>query len=166
MKYSCILSVFLLLWSLRTVISSPETPYSLLQMHLRRRSKFRLVMDYYVNIYNAGIKRRRREGKEFRNRESKRRPDYSKSPWAIMLQNPNIKDPDSSEGRHFRRRFRIPYPIYEILLELVRSRKWYSEGPKCGKYFNTFVNARQVGQVPLLTQIILQRKRRLPHSSL
>mmetsp|Transcript_11010 Transcript_11010/g.16784 ORF Transcript_11010/g.16784 Transcript_11010/m.16784 type:complete len:154 (+) Transcript_11010:4540-5001(+) len=101
MKYSCILSVFLLLWSLRTVISSPETPYSLLQMHLRRRSKFRLVMDYYVNIYNAGIKRRRREGKEFRNRESKRRPDYSKSPWAIMLDRLNQTIPCWNQLIHY-----------------------------------------------------------------
>ena len=44
-----------------------------------------------------------------------------------MLESPAVKDPLSREGKYFRRRFRVPYPIFERLLSLVREMKWYGE---------------------------------------
>jgi hypothetical protein len=41
---------------------------------------------------------------------------YSESAWGRMLRNPNIKDPTTVAGKLFRRRFRVPYPLFEDIL--------------------------------------------------
>jgi hypothetical protein len=42
------------------------------------------------------------------------------SEWARLLNNANISDPKSWAGRTFRRRFRVPYPLYrDVLMPLV-----------------------------------------------
>ena len=44
------------------------------------------------------------------------RPDYWSSVWGIMLRNPEIEDPDSFVARKFRRRFRVPYPLFKTVI--------------------------------------------------
>jgi hypothetical protein len=50
-------------------------------------------------------------------RRRRETPDYWGSVWGKMLRNPDIADPDSYVAKKFRRRFRVPYPVFaEILL--------------------------------------------------
>ena len=42
--------------------------------------------------------------------------DYSQSAWALFLRREGVDDPTHKNGKLFRRRFRVPYPLY---LELV-----------------------------------------------
>ena len=51
------------------------------------------------------------------NDPSKGRPLYWKIPWGVMLRDPHLQDISSPERNIFMRRFRMPYPIYERLLE-------------------------------------------------
>ena len=45
--------------------------------------------------------------------------DFWSSPWGILISNPVVEDPKSKEGKSFRRRFRVPFPLFkEILLPL------------------------------------------------
>ena len=48
--------------------------------------------------------------------------DYSsqfwQSEWGKLLQHPNINDPRTTEGKRFRRRFRLPYPLFQYLVEI------------------------------------------------
>ena len=58
------------------------------------------------------------------------RPIYNNSTWGQMLLNPRIKDPaDRKGGILFRRRFRVPFPMFEQIVKLVRDKKWFSERP-------------------------------------
>ena len=63
-------------------------------------------------------------------RKVEQRPIYSNSTWGQMLINPRIKDrSDKKGGVLFRRRFRIPYPMFEQIVQLIRKKKWFSEKP-------------------------------------
>ena len=52
------------------------------------------------------------------------RPDYKASAWGIMLEDPALHDSCTREYRSFRRRFRLPFPVFQ-LLELVKERGWF-----------------------------------------
>ena len=54
------------------------------------------------------------------------RPDYSQSAWAIMLQQEEeLGNPSSRKAKSFRRRFRLPYPVFLHLVSIVRERRWF-----------------------------------------
>ena len=53
------------------------------------------------------------------------RHDYSSSPWARMLGNPSTQDASSRDGKRFRRRFRMPFPMFCEIVAL-----WTSWFPK------------------------------------
>ena len=53
--------------------------------------------------------------KVFQQRTSERRPNYMESTWGRILTNPS----DRRGGKLFRRRFRVPYPMFEKLVEIT-----------------------------------------------
>jgi hypothetical protein len=68
----------------------------------------------------------------FRQRKYEKRPDYKSSVWGRMLVNPRIQDPDDRKGgKLFRRRFRVPYPLFEDLVSTTRGSRIFLEGPDC-----------------------------------
>ena len=70
-----------------------------------------------------------KEKKMFAPRVYEGRPNYSASCWGRMLTNDRIRDPtDRKGGKLFRRRFRVPFPIFEQLVETTRKAGWFSEG--------------------------------------
>jgi hypothetical protein len=63
-----------------------------------------------------------------RRRKTTERADYWDSVWGKMLKNPEIDDPDSFVAGKFRRRFRIPYPLFkDVLLPQCRERNVFEE---------------------------------------
>lgn len=44
--------------------------------------------------------------------------DYTRTAWAQMIRNPLVKFPDNRYGRQFRRRFRVPFQLFEILVKI------------------------------------------------
>jgi hypothetical protein len=47
--------------------------------------------------------------------------NFNETNWGKMLNNPETQDPNSTEGKKFRRRFRIPYPLFkECLVPLCK----------------------------------------------
>jgi hypothetical protein len=66
--------------------------------------------------------------KLFKYRKSDDRPLYHMSTWGQLLLSRRIKDPiDRKGGLQFRRRFRVPYPIFEKIFKLVREKGWFTE---------------------------------------
>ena len=53
------------------------------------------------------------------------RPDYDASTWGRMLRDPGLSDPNSSSSKVFRSRFRVPYPIFLLLLDWVKG--WHEK---------------------------------------
>ena len=43
------------------------------------------------------------------------------TPWGLLLSDPNVNNPKTKEGKLFRRRFRLPFPAYKLLLDICRS---------------------------------------------
>ena len=47
------------------------------------------------------------------------RKDQNASPWAELLIDECIDDPNSNVGQLFRRRFRVPYSIFAYILQII-----------------------------------------------
>ena len=43
---------------------------------------------------------------------------FWESTWGKLILNPNVENPKSIEGKRFRRRFRLPFPMFQYLVEL------------------------------------------------
>ena len=62
--------------------------------------------------------------KVFQQRIYERRPIYVESSWGRILTNPRFQDPsDRRGGKLFRRRFRVPYPMFESLVKITRENR-------------------------------------------
>ena len=44
--------------------------------------------------------------------------EFWESQWGRLISSPNVDNPRSIEGKRFRRRFRLPYPLFRYLVEL------------------------------------------------
>ena len=65
----------------------------------------------------------------FARRRFEKRPNYDQSTWGQMLANPRSQDPsDKKGGQLFRRRFRVPFPVYLEILAMTRTSGWFTEG--------------------------------------
>ncbi len=42
--------------------------------------------------------------------------DYNTSAWALFMKREGVSDPTHKNGKLFRRRFRLPYPVYQEIL--------------------------------------------------
>ena len=46
--------------------------------------------------------------------------DYSNTNWAKFIADDSINDPDSRKGKLFRRRFRVPFHIFNFLCRICK----------------------------------------------
>jgi Plant transposon protein len=44
--------------------------------------------------------------------------DYTKTTWGLLIRNPLVKSRDNQLGKTFRRRFRVPFQLFEILVKI------------------------------------------------
>jgi hypothetical protein len=86
--------------------------------------------DETIKLKPRGRKRRKRD------LEPK-----SNAPWQRMLdkaeQSNGASDPDSIDGRYFRRRFRVPYSMFKALIQVMLDDNWFPgdfEADGGGKY--------------------------------
>lgn len=87
----------------------------------------------------------------FRHRKWERRPPYEMSCWGRMLVDPRSKDSgDRKGGVLFWRRLRVPFPLYERILELTRSNEWFSEGYDCARHKSTPLELKILGVLRVL----------------
>ena len=76
------------------------------------------------SCFNSNNKHRKRR---YIQRSPKVLKNYQESNWAQMLQLGRCQDPSSKDGKLFRRRFRIPYPLFLEIVEVVRIKNWFPE---------------------------------------
>lgn len=83
-----------------------------------------------VEEHNIEEGRKHMEGYKFRKVEA--RPNYDQSCWGRMLAHPRTQNPvDRKGGMLFRRRFRVPFPLFQRIVEMTREKNWFSEGKDC-----------------------------------
>ena len=58
-----------------------------------------------------------------RNRQP--RPDYTQMSWWRLIRHPDIRDVNSRQHKYFRRRFRLPYALFEIIINMCYERNWF-----------------------------------------
>lgn len=75
-------------------------------------------------------------------RESSKRPNYWDSVWGKMLLNPEIENPNTFVAKKFRRRFRVPYPLFKEVIV-----------PKCVDR-NVFESQRE-SQIPIEFKVLI-----------
>lgn len=66
--------------------------------------------------------------KQKRKRQQYERGDPWNSSWGRMLKHPDVSFPTKRTGKLFRRRFRVPYQVFENLLELTISKNYFGHG--------------------------------------
>ena len=76
------------------------------------------IADEPIVLKKKRIQRRRRDLEPKAN-----------APWQRMLdraeESSGVSDPDSIDGRYFRRRFRIPYKLFKALIEVMLADDWF-----------------------------------------
>jgi hypothetical protein len=85
---------------------------------LRKRLNKRVSINL-LNKFDDNLRVRRRKHRQRDANGLLIFKDYTKSLWWQMLQDPEIEDPASESGRKFRRRFRVPYPIFVRIVEMA-----------------------------------------------
>ena len=94
-------------------------------MLMKRRADLVVKMRDMVVPSIVEVKRR----KEFKRRKFEQRPKYEFSTWGMMRAHPRFKAPhDRKGGQLFRRRFRVPFPVYVEILRMTRENDWFTEG--------------------------------------
>ena len=92
------------------------------KLKLRRHA---LAWKHGKNGDTRKVKLRRK----FKPRKFQGRPPYETSTWGYMLSNPRSQDPtDRKGGQLFRRRFRVPFPIFLDIVKKTRENNWFTEG--------------------------------------
>ncbi|CAN0168953.1 unnamed protein product, partial [Pylaiella littoralis] len=64
--------------------------------------------------------------REKRGRRKRRKNDTSTCAWAQVLEDEDLKDPTSIAAKKFREDFRVPYPFFLRLVELVKKKDWFA----------------------------------------
>ena len=54
--------------------------------------------------------------------------DYDDSAWARFLRRPGVKDPGTKDGKLFRRRFRVPYPVFQDICRTLSEHAEFRDG--------------------------------------
>lgn len=83
-----------------------------------RRQQLQAATEDILRPFNVRIK-----PKKTRNRSrTGREPDWEYSIWSNLLKNETFRDPTHRNGKLFRLRFRVPYPIFNEIVEDLKSR--------------------------------------------
>ena len=74
-----------------------------------------------VNLNSPNRKRKSPEA-----RDEFRKVDYTKTKWGLLIGNPLVRFPDNRYGKQFRRRFRLPFQLFEILVDICRDKNIFN----------------------------------------
>ena len=58
------------------------------------------------------------------------RGNYKETIWWKMIHTEEVKDPTSKVGKLFRKRLRIPFPVFTQIMERVRREQWFPENER------------------------------------
>jgi hypothetical protein len=100
---------------------------------MRRLEKIRIFLAKRVN--QSAVTIRRQNVKKLRNKRARDEfgslilKNYEDTEWSKLLNDPEVHDPTTKIGKKFRRRFRVPYPVFVDLLEMAKA-LGFEEYPK------------------------------------
>jgi hypothetical protein len=108
----------------------PHSSYSLAATLL----KYYFTTDFGIDFLTKRVKLMKRSSKSvFRKSTyewSSCTTNFSETPWGRDLRNDKIQDPRSAVGKRFRRRFRIPFPLFLSLWSFCDEKNIFEERNK------------------------------------
>ena len=87
---------------------------------MSRRERTRIILRELAQVIAPGCCSG--DVKVKRKRARKVRRDPSSSAWACLLKHAGVDDPGHRVGKLFRRRFRVPYPIFAKIVALLEDK--------------------------------------------
>jgi hypothetical protein len=83
-------------------------------------SKFELYLAW-DSMFGKAQKRPRKERADFP------REDFANAPWQLMLDSGDYRIETTKQGRNFRRKFRLPAPLFDFVVATVLHRRFFPE---------------------------------------
>ena len=83
-------------------------------------SKFDLYLAW-DSMFGKAQKRPRKERADFP------REDFATAPWQLMLDSGDYRIETTKQGRNFRRKFRLPAPLFDFVVATVLHRRFFPE---------------------------------------
>ena len=97
------------------------------QQQQRSLAAWSLIMNDYDD--DLELKAQEDQGpREIKRRRVYERKDWRKSGWWLQLQEEGLMEPSTRAFKRFRGSFRVPYPFFVELVELVKQRDWFPTG--------------------------------------
>ena len=84
-----------------------------------------------MNDYDDDLELKAEEdqgSREIKRRRVYERKDWRKSGWWLQLQEEGLMESSTRAFKRFRGSFRVPYPFFVELVELVKQRDWFPTG--------------------------------------
>jgi len=69
-----------------------------------------LILRYIISENDEEVSKKRRKRYDTH-------IDFWDTDWGKMITNPNVNNPKTRAGKQFRRRFRMPYPVFQYLVK-------------------------------------------------
>ena len=93
----------------------------------RRRATRRKMLRQLAQAFTRAAATPATAGKRKRQPRAERLPELST--WARFMRRPGISDPTHRNGKLFRQRFRVPYPVYRKLLAALQELPDFADAP-------------------------------------
>lgn len=92
-------------------------------------------------------------------RRQRRRKDIDTCAWAQLLEDEDLEDHTSISAKQFRTDFRLPYPFFLSLVELVKGKDWFptAESDACGRRSHPVEHKVRIGHRLLLDSAAVQK---------
>ncbi len=82
---------------------------------------------------SESTKRKKRNRKKKRYRLSLLVKDYSRTKWGLIYNDPQVYDPKSTLGKLFRKRFRVPIAVFNIILKQCEDYQLFNNSSNVNK---------------------------------
>lgn len=131
LKLCLMFFIFILVWvpvvCIPTYAESGSCALNAIKSSSARTFKNNMMLYWFQSTAPGGGKNKK---KRFHNRN--RNKKNNSAPWSLMIKDNRIHNTDSIECDLFRRRFRIPYPIFDIILKIIVREEWFCTSTNAG----------------------------------
>lgn len=79
------------------------------------------VEDVPNEIYynrDGSIRKRKRQHYRREARKTRFVDPWTVNPWLLLISDPNVNDPRHKKGKEFRRKFRMPFPVFQSIVQM------------------------------------------------
>jgi Plant transposon protein len=84
------------------------------------------ALKFTAKFLPANVRSPKRKRKSPEARHEFHKVDYTKTKWGLLIGNPLVRFPGNRYGKQFRRRFRLPFQLFEILVNICSDKNVFN----------------------------------------